>query len=139
MSTKNVGTGVPESLLSADIAGDAPIARSRVRAAVRRQVLAAAMLAAGVAAPGFAADAAATDDAVEELQEVIVTGSRLQREGMSSPTPVTALSTDELLNVNPQSLAQGLAQLPSMSTSVVPGAVARVRSSAFAAWVRRAT
>jgi len=57
------------------------------------------------------------------LQEVVVTGSRLSRPGMTSPTPVTSLSTEELAAVSPQSISQGLAQLPSMSASTVPSSV----------------
>src|SRR5665213_2185214 len=67
---------------------------------------------------GAEGTAPAADSAA--LDEVIVTGSRLQRAGMASPTPVTQLSVQELQNANPQSLAQGLAELPSMSTSTVP-------------------
>jgi outer membrane receptor protein involved in Fe transport len=59
----------------------------------------------------------------DDLQEVTVTGSRVIREGMSSPTPVTSLSSDELLHANPQSVAQALALLPSMGTSTTPKSV----------------
>ena len=120
MRTKNAGTSAPESLPAID--RNAGVARLTIRSAVRSQLLAAAMLASGIAAPALAAEEnAAASDA--SLQEVIVTGSRLQREGMSSPTPVTQVSTEELANINPQSIAQGLAQLPSMSTSTVPGSI----------------
>ena len=64
----------------------------------------------------FAQDA----DADDGLSEVVVTGSRVIREGMSSPTPVTSLSADELLQANPQSISQALATLPSMSGSTTP-------------------
>jgi len=56
----------------------------------------------------------------EPIEQVVVTGSRLQRAGMASPTPITQLSVQELENTNPQSLAQSLAQLPAMATSTVP-------------------
>jgi outer membrane receptor protein involved in Fe transport len=68
----------------------------------------------------FVAVAQHVDD---ELQEVTVTGSRVIREGMSSPTPVTSLSSDELLQSNPQSLSQALALLPSMGTSTTPKSI----------------
>ena len=58
-----------------------------------------------------------------DVSEVVVTGSRVIREGMSSPTPVTAMSAAELINNNPQSLAQGLAELPSLSTSTTPQSI----------------
>ena len=54
------------------------------------------------------------------LSEVVVTGSRIIREGMSSPTPVTAMTTDELIQNNPQSISQALAELPSMTNSTTP-------------------
>ena len=73
------------------------------------------------AATASGADQAGGEPKEQEIEQVVVTGSRLQREGMTSPTPITQLSVQELHNANPQSLAQGLAQLPSMSTSTVPG------------------
>lgn len=65
------------------------------------------------------AQGAATQEDVE-LSEVAVTGSRIIREGMTSPTPVTALTQDELMQVNPQSIVQALATLPSMTGSTTP-------------------
>ena len=59
----------------------------------------------------------------EVLEEITVTGSRVIREGMSSPTPVTSLSSGELLQANPQSLSQALALLPSMGTSTTPKSI----------------
>ena len=68
-----------------------------------------------------AAPAAAPDS--QPLEEVVVTGSRLNRPGMTSPTPITALSSDELALQNPQSLTQGLAQLPALANSTVVGSM----------------
>jgi len=59
----------------------------------------------------------------EALTEVTVTGSRIIREGMTSPTPVTSLSQDELLQNNPQSISQALATLPSMTGSTTPKSI----------------
>jgi iron complex outermembrane recepter protein len=72
-----------------------------------------------------AAQAAFTAEAesAESLDEVVVTGSRVIREGMSSPTPVTSLSSEELLESNPQSISQALALLPSMSGSTTPKSI----------------
>src|ERR1700753_1955389 len=77
------------------------------------------------AAPSvFAADAAATNAIADNsIQEVVVTGSRLSRPGMTSPTPITALSSDELALQSPQSLTQGLAQLPALANSTVPSSM----------------
>jgi outer membrane receptor protein involved in Fe transport len=62
-------------------------------------------------------------DQEDVVREVVITGSRIIREGMSSPTPVTALTADELLQNNPQSLSQALAELPSMTNSTTPQAI----------------
>ena len=56
-----------------------------------------------------AAAAPATDDG---LDEVTVTGSRIARTGLETPTPVTAVSTTELQDMNPRQLIEGLSQLP---------------------------
>ncbi|MDR2215130.1 MAG: TonB-dependent receptor [Nevskiaceae bacterium] len=63
---------------------------------------------------------AVAQEEADEISEVVVTGSRVIREGMSSPTPVTSLSSAELLQANPQSIVQALATLPSMSGSTTP-------------------
>jgi iron complex outermembrane receptor protein len=65
----------------------------------------------------------AEDAAEENLEEVVVTGSRIIREGMSSPTPVTSLTSEELMQSNPQSISQALAQLPSMTGSTTPRSI----------------
>jgi outer membrane receptor protein involved in Fe transport len=67
--------------------------------------------------------ASAQDAAGDQIAEVVVTGSRIIREGMSSPTPVTSLSSVELLQANPQSIVQALATLPSMSGSTTPKSI----------------
>lgn len=55
----------------------------------------------------------AADGAVEELAEVTVTGSRIQRAvGMTTPTPVASLSADELRATAPASITEALVQLP---------------------------
>ncbi len=77
-----------------------------------------------VALMGLASTAMAQDQVPEDgLEEITVTGSRVIREGMSSPTPVTSLSNEELLQANPQSLSQALALLPSMGTSTTPKSI----------------
>jgi len=40
--------------------------------------------------------ALAQDDAASGLEEVVVTGSRIQQTGMSTPTPVTKMEVEEL-------------------------------------------
>ena len=40
--------------------------------------------------------ALAQDGAVEEIEEVTINGSRIQRDGYSAPTPVSVLNSDEI-------------------------------------------
>src|SRR3954468_5776990 len=86
---------------------------------VARAVSLALVIASCGVAPAYAQE----QDQQDEVREVVITGSRIIREGMSSPTPVTALTADELLQNNPQSLSQALAELPSMTNSTTPQAI----------------
>jgi outer membrane receptor protein involved in Fe transport len=52
--------------------------------------------------------------AAEGLQEVTVTGSRVISNGNDSPTPVTVVSMDQLMEVNPGPVTQALTQLPAL-------------------------
>lgn len=78
----------------------------------------AACLAAGllltVAGPATAQD----DD--DSLEEVIVTGSRIQASGMQTPTPVTIMSADELEAAAPTTLIEGVSQLPIFFANQTP-------------------
>lgn len=56
--------------------------------------------------------AAGTPEEDSEITEVVVTGSRISNVGMSAPTPVTAISTDELEVLSPGTLISALSQLP---------------------------
>lgn len=51
-------------------------------------------------------------EAQQELEEIMVTGSRLRRDGMSTPTPVTAVQRDEIRAMAPTLLMDALNQLP---------------------------
>ena len=46
------------------------------------------------------------------LEEVTVTGSRLRRDGMSTPTPVTTVGRDEMRGMAPTLLMDALRQMP---------------------------
>ena len=54
------------------------------------------------------------------MEEVHVTGSRIQRDGMTTPTPVTALNMDDLHVMAPTTLAAAVTQLPQFINSAVP-------------------
>lgn len=49
----------------------------------------------------------------EKLEEVVVTGSRIQqRDGMNTPTPVSVLNADDLSAMSPGNLIEGISQMP---------------------------
>lgn len=62
------------------------------------------------------ADAAATLPAVPD-KDIIVTGSRTVRNGDSSPTPVTVVTTEALTNLRPTSITESINTLPVFSGS----------------------
>jgi outer membrane cobalamin receptor len=71
-------------------------------------------LAAVAAASLWAGTAEAQDPLVaqSDAEEITVTGSRLRRDGMSTPTPVTALDIGEMRQMAPTLLMDSLDQLP---------------------------
>ncbi len=72
------------------------------------QCVAAAAVALALGAPGIA-----TADDAAPLQEVTVTGSRIALSpGMLTPTPVTAVTQDELTKMAPTNIIDSLAALP---------------------------
>jgi iron complex outermembrane receptor protein len=74
----------------------------------------------GLAALGSAAFAqtppvaqdAAQPDGPAAVEDIVVTGSRVIKNGDASPSPVTVVSTEEALRVQPGTLADALAILP---------------------------
>ena len=75
-----------------------------------------AMGASGDAAtvPGTAAKALES----ESLQEVVITGTRLAP-GFAAPTPLTMLSSEQLLQVSPNDIATALAQAPALGDTIL--------------------
>jgi iron complex outermembrane receptor protein len=65
-----------------------------------------------VASPGQAATPRSS-----QVEEVVVTGSRVISNGNNSPTPVTAIATETLTNVRPTSLTESVQVLPVFSGS----------------------
>ena len=63
------------------------------------------------------AQGAAAANASPELEEVVVTGSRVITNGNDSPTPVTVVSMNQLMAANPTGLSQALQQLPALLAS----------------------
>ncbi len=67
---------------------------------------------------------------VGPLEEVQVTGSRIQRSGMTTPTPVTAVSAEELINLAPGTLMDAMTQLPQFLANDTPESTAGWTGSA---------
>ena len=74
--------------------------------------LAAVLAGTGTLAAGSAAHAQAVQDAAAEpMNSVVVTGSRVSA-GSQSPTPMTSVSTQELLTTKPGSISDAINELP---------------------------
>ena len=56
------------------------------------------------------ATARAADD--DGLQEITITGTRIERAGLETPTPVTTVTATDLQDMNPRQMVEGLSQLP---------------------------
>lgn len=58
--------------------------------------------------------------AAGDLQEISVTGSRIQRDGMTTPTPVTAVDAGQLDNMSPGNLIEAFDQIPQFLNNESP-------------------
>ena len=79
--------------------------------------------AASAAAPtSTATDSASSDEGAARAvaSEIIVTGSRIVRDGYTAPTPVTVATTAELSKTTPSSIPDALNKLPQFSNSLSP-------------------
>ena len=61
-----------------------------------------------------------TDESVAEIDEVVVTGSRIRRDPTNSPTPLIQITGEQLLDTGRTTMIDYLAQLPALSNSVIP-------------------
>lgn len=83
----------------------------RVAVRARRGAANIAWMGISVAVLGGGLESASAQEAATP-EEIMVTGSRLRRDGMSTPTPVTAVSTDEMRLMAPTLLMDSLTQMP---------------------------
>jgi prepilin-type processing-associated H-X9-DG protein len=80
-----------------------------------------------LAAPVYAQEAPqdAADNAVDEERgartDIVVTGSRIVRDGYTAPTPVTVATTEELTKTTPTSIPDALNKLPQFQNSLGAG------------------
>src|SRR3546814_7809724 len=86
-----------------------------------REASAAALLAGLLTALPAAAQTASADQAVEEPDngnDIVVTGSRIQRDGFDQPTPTTVLGATEFRQAAAVNLHQALNELPQIRNPV---------------------
>ena len=88
--------------------------RLTVRGCVRLAISASLVLAA--ASPAWAQAPADS----EELESVIITGSRLQQSGFTTPTPVTVLGADAIEELGITNIGQGANTLPAFRATTTP-------------------
>jgi len=86
---------------------------SPIRASRRLVLGSVSVLALAMAAPAFAQQASSD----EQIETVVVSGSRLVTNGNEAPTPVTVVTTQQLQMAAPRSIADGLLQLPAFNGS----------------------
>ncbi len=97
---------------------------------LKRKYLFGTTILAGVmalAAPAFAQDQlpgvnvqGQSDPDATEIDEVVVTGSRIRRDPTNAPTPLIQVSRDALLTTGQSTVIDYLATIPALSNSVVP-------------------
>jgi len=71
----------------------------------------------GGASVAQAADAAPQSAQASGVEEIVVTGTRIVRDGYEAPTPVSVLGAAELTNIAPASMSDAINQLPSFARS----------------------
>jgi outer membrane receptor protein involved in Fe transport len=60
------------------------------------------------------AQTASLAQADDQISEVVITGSRVIKNGNDSPTPLTVVSMDQLMEANPGPVTQALSQIPAL-------------------------
>ena len=61
-----------------------------------------------------------SDQEATQLDEVVVTGSRIRRDPTNAPTPLITVSREDLLSTGQSTVIDYLATIPALSNSVVP-------------------
>ncbi len=68
----------------------------------------------------LAPTARAQDQAGEGAEEIVVTGTRVARDGYEAPTPLTAINIDEMKDSAPANIADLVNELPQLAGSASP-------------------
>src|SRR4051812_44078613 len=92
--------------------------------------LLAAILASGATA-SYAADAQTAQ--APAVEEIVVTGTRVVRNGYEAPTPVSVIGVEALANTATSNLADNINQLPVLSGSTTPQSTATLTTSGLGA------
>jgi outer membrane receptor protein involved in Fe transport len=89
---------------------------------IARTALSATVALAALSAPALAQDISSANEAEESKDEpIVVTGSRVVRDGFSAPTPLTVMTLEDLQNGSPtNNIADFVNQLPSLAGSTRP-------------------
>lgn len=75
-----------------------------------------------VSGQAFAQDSdSGAADAPETSDSIVVTGTRIVRDGYTAPTPVTVASTEDLAKSTPSNIPDALNKLPQFQNSLSPG------------------
>ena len=90
--------------------------KTRVLTSVSAAALMAALPVAG-ASIAQAADAGPQAAQSPGVEEIVVTGTRIVRDGYEAPTPVSVLGAAELTNIAPASMSDAINQLPAFARS----------------------
>jgi outer membrane receptor protein involved in Fe transport len=71
-----------------------------------------------VSAPAFAQSSAEPE--ATQVEEIVVTGSRIRRDPTTAPTPIIQISGDQLMETGLTTVIDYLATIPALSNSLVP-------------------
>lgn len=105
------------------ISSKSPRGATRARLLHTTGVLAALLLVEGLVAPVQAAAAPAAPAAADgssQLQEVVVTATRVARAGFTAPTPTTQVGSEEFQKANVTNIADQLNKVPEFRGSTTP-------------------
>ena len=93
---------------------------SKAQARTKLALLGAGVSGIGLATAVWAQEApavSASEASAASVDDVVVTGSRIVRDGFQAPTPVTVVAAEELLLASPNSLTEALNQVPQFAGS----------------------
>jgi len=86
----------------------------------RTHLVTASAIALMAAMPALEAAAAEAQGAQEPLEEIIITGSRIIRNGYEAPTPVTVVGIEQIQDTGKANIADVLNQMPVFQGSSTP-------------------